>query len=465
MVGRGTSRWLLRAGEETGRVMKFDFPINKVEYEFDLIGDCKIAVTVNDDPVVGNVIDGALLRGHDVLRINFSKTDPADTESYATLKQFKINDSDFIDQIKVLGYNIDKSKHKEAEDQINNNLYFGYIGSMEIILEQTKDLLKRAAWTIADKEFEYVKWPLREKMYREKNNETVNRDARFMFNGSMVADDTDINKFIDETPIKDLRLPINFQEDRKKIESWINASSRISISNFETHKHFSYANGVLESVNSLLQDSTLIYMPQKSHFFNQEMLTDRQIDVKDVFAHELSDNSNVFFEYPSPWYDNKMVQEKIDEAVAKNCKISLDLTWLPMTNEELDLDLDNIDQIFFSMTKTWPLTDFRPAWRWSKDRINDFQTIGSTYGYYTKAPAMLFMKLIDKFSFDFVYQKHENSAKEINALFKMTPTNILWFSKHVNVTHDNDKHISNHYYLDEFVCIKKLLDFKGKYWW
>ena len=274
--------------------MKFDFPINKVEYKFDLIGDCKITVTVNEHPVAGNVIDGDLLRGHDVLRINFSKTDPTDTESYATLKQFKINDSDFIDQIKVLGYNIDKSKHKDAEDQISNNLYFGYIGSMEIVLEQTKDLLKRAAWTIADKEFEYVKWPLREKMYRDKNSENVNRDAKFMFNGSMVADDAEINKFINETQIKDLRLPINFQEDRKKIESWINASSRISISNFESHKHFSYANGVLESVNSLLQDSKVIYMPQKSHFFNQEMLTDRPIEVKDVFAHELSDNNNVF---------------------------------------------------------------------------------------------------------------------------------------------------------------------------
>ena len=445
--------------------MKVDFPVSKIEYEFDLVGDCKIDITINGRSVPGNTIYGHLLKAHNILKINFSKKDPADTGSYATLKQFKINGSDFLDQIKLLDYKIDKSKHKEAEDQISNNLYFGYVGSMEIILEQTKDLLKRAAWTIADKEFEYIKWPLREEMYREKNSENVNRDAKFMFNGSMVADDTDINKFINATPIKDLRLPINFKEARKKIENWINSSSRIAIRNFDQHKHFGYSNGVLESVNSLIQGSKKLYIPSKTHFFNLEMLEDKNVDVKDVFEDEITEGSTVFFEYPSPWYENSSIANKINEAKNKNCTVALDLTWLPMSNENINLELSYIDQIFFSMTKTWPLTDFRPGWRWSKHRINDFQTIGSTYGYYTKAPAMLFMRLIDQFSFDFVYQKHEKSAKEINAMFELTPTNILWFSKHQSVKHDDAKHISNHYYLDEFVCIKKLLDFKGKYWW
>jgi hypothetical protein len=445
--------------------MKFDFPINKVEYDFELAGDCHVTVTINGDAIADNVIHGCSLSGNDVLKINFSKTDPTDAESYATLKQFKVNGVCYLDQAKVLDYKVDRSKHHDADDTITNNLYFGYVGSMEIVLEQTYDILKKAAWTLADKEFEYVKWPLRGEMYREKDSETVERDARFMFNGSMVADDTDINDYINSIPLKDLRLPINFNTERKKIENWINHSSRITISNFDHHPYFTYSNGVLESVSTLLQESTRIYMPLKSHFFNLEMMAIKRANVKDVFVEELDDDSDVFFEYPSPWYDNRAIEQKIDEAVSKHCRVSLDLTWLPMSNEKIQLDLAKIDQIFFSMTKTWPLTDFRPAWRWSKRRINDFQTIGSTYGYYSKAPAMLFIKMIDRFAFDFIYQKHKKSAEEINTFFKMTPTNILWFSRHRSVGHDDHQHISDHYYLDEFVCIKKLLDFKGKYFW
>ena len=73
--------------------MKFDFPIEKIEYEFDLVGDCEVNVTINGRSVTGNVIHGHLLKVHNVLHINFSKKDPTDTKSFATLKYFNINDN------------------------------------------------------------------------------------------------------------------------------------------------------------------------------------------------------------------------------------------------------------------------------------------------------------------------------------------------------------------------------------
>ena len=82
--------------------MKFDFPIESVEYEFKLKGDCKIDITINERAVTGNVIHGHLLKGHNALKINFTKSDPTDTDSYATLKQFKVNDGDFLDQVKAI---------------------------------------------------------------------------------------------------------------------------------------------------------------------------------------------------------------------------------------------------------------------------------------------------------------------------------------------------------------------------
>jgi len=445
--------------------MKFDFPVETIEYDFDLVGDCTVQITINGRSVSGNVIHGHLLKGHNVLKINFSKKDPTDTKVYATLKYFKVNGITFTEDIKTIEYRIDNGEHKNAQSTIKNNLYFGYVGSMEIVIEQTTELLKKAAWLIAEAEFECVKPPLRGEMYKEKNSENIRRDAKFMYNGGVVGTDAQIDQFINSIQLEDIRKPINMQSDRQRIENWINQSSRVSIQNFDQLKHFSYANGVLDSINTLMQGSKKVYMPPKCLFMNLEMLKDKDVDVKDVFADEITEGSTVFFELPAPWYDNSTIQKKILEAKNKDCKVALDLTWLPMSNETVNIDLSKIDELYVSMTKTWPLLDFRPAWRWTREKVNDFQSIGSHYGYYTRAPASLFMKLIEEFSFDYVYDKHMKSAQEINKLFTMTPTNILWFSRHELVKHDDAKHINNHYYLDEFVNIKKLLDFKGKYWW
>ena len=72
--------------------MNFDFPIEKVEFEFNTVGDCKIDVTINGRIVPGNIIYGHLLEAHNILKIVFSKKDPADTESFATFKKGRMDD-------------------------------------------------------------------------------------------------------------------------------------------------------------------------------------------------------------------------------------------------------------------------------------------------------------------------------------------------------------------------------------
>ena len=444
--------------------MKFDFPIDKVEYEFDLVGDCDIEVTLNKHPVVGNVIDGDLLKGHDVLGINFSKTDPTDTESYATLKKFNINDGDFLDQIKVLGYNVDKSKHKEAEDQISNNLYFGYVGSMEIVLEQTKELLKKAAWTIADKEFEYVKWPSKGKNHRHKDFRTVLRDAEFMYTGSTPPLSKDITIAVNETRLQDLRGPFPDNVEHKLID-WMSKSERCRLDG-EPFKHFTFSNGVSDSLESFLRNSiSVIMMPSKMYHIHGELLQGTDLVRLDPFERPIPLYADVLLEYPSPWYTNDELDNVIKLAKDKKAKIALDLTWLPVATDKIQLDLNGIDQIFFSMNKAWPIHDFRPAFRWSRDRINDRQTFDYEIGIYPKTSANIFMKLISEFSFDYIYNTNKDNRSEIMQTFDLAQTPVLWFTKHQSAVHDEKGHISEHYFLDEFVCIQKLLDHKGKYFW
>ena len=77
----------------------------------------------------------------------------------------------------------------------------------------------------------------------------------------------------------------------------------------------------------------------------------------------------------------------------------------------------------------------------------------------------MFLHLIDKFPFDYVYDNYSEDAESICKTFGLEKTSVLWFMTHKSVAHDTNGYISPHYHLDEFVCIRKLLEHKDKYFW
>lgn len=444
--------------------MNFDFPIEKVEFEFNTVGDCKIDVTINGRIVPGNIIYGHLLEAHNILKIVFSKKDPADTESFATFKKLKVNGGDFLSAVKTLEYSVDNTKHKDTPDKIESNLYFGYIGSMEIVLEQTNDDLKKAAWTIADQDFQTVKWPLRGGMHRTKNFDTVCRDAKFMFTGCTSPFTQEISDTIDAIKIKDLRAPMLLPNDRSTIEEWIGNSKRLNVTGLKYFDNFVPANGVTDCLRNFIMQEN-IFMPKKTYYLNREMLGEKHSKIKDVFTETLTKDSRIMFEYPSPWYTNQELDSKIAEAKALGCYIALDLTWLPIANGHVNLDLTGISEVYVSMNKAWPIQDIRPAFRWSRHKDKDDLDLQMEYGLYTKINLQIFLKLLRKFPIDYVYNKYQKDAKEICKQFNLDETSVLWFTKRNDVSHNPDSLISEHYFLDDFVCIVHLLQHKGKYFW
>jgi len=445
--------------------MKFDFPIEKIEYAFDLVGDCAVDVTINGRSVIGNTIHGHLLKVHNVLQINFSKKDPTDTKSFATLKYFKINDGDFTNEVKLLEYTIDKSNHHDAVDKIKNNLYFGYTGSMEVVLEQTNDTLKKAAWLIANEEFENPKENTRGNPYREKNFNSIYEDYKYIFAGCLPPKDKTVIDVVDSLQVKDVKQLLDFKQVRAKLEEWIGNSNILKFRNIDQFESFNYGSGVITFLDSFINRcKDKIYLAPKHYYFIGEVTKDTNLELKNAFE-DIEENQHVLFEYPSPWYDNKTLVKKIEEARSKNCYIGLDLTWSPVSTDVVDIDLNLVDEVYFSMNKAWPIHDLRPAWRWSKKTINDATNFQQKWGYYQKLQPNIFLRLIEKFAVDYTYNRYKGEADSVCNKFDLEKTNVLWFTKHKEYTHNVRSHTSNHYFLDDFVCIRKLLDFKDKYFW
>ena len=445
---------------------KFDYPIENIRFNFKLVGGGFLACSWNGKMLTPNPeynISAEQIEKENTLSIAFAKFNPADEDSYATLQYFMINGGNFKSSIEKQQYKIDRHLHPDAEEEIQFDGYFGYVGRLEIRINQGNDLLKKAAWTIADKEFEYTKWPIKGNKHRNKNFETIHRDAKFMYTGSTPPLSKAITKVVNDTKVKDLRDPLH-NDAESKIISWISKSERVKIDG-EPFKHFTFSNGVSDSLESFVRNSRVIMMPPKMYHMHGELFDETDLIRLDPFKRPIPLYANVLLEYPSPWYTNEELDDLIKLAKGKKAKIALDLTWLPVATDKIQLDLNGIDQIFFSMNKAWPIHDFRPAFRWSRDRINDRQTFDYETGMYPKTSANMFMQLIDKFTFGHIFNTVKDSRAEIMQTFNLEPTSVLWFTKHESAEHDEKGHISKHYFLDEFVCIQKLLDFKGKYFW
>lgn len=444
--------------------MYFEFPVKKIVFDFNFSGDCKIELLVNGRQVNGYTIHEHFLKKHNTIEIKFNKKDPTDASAFATLKKFTVNDGDFTDYFKTLPYSVDNDKHPDADSEISNNLYFGYVGVMSVVIEQTRNLLQQASWLIADDNFENIKWPNRNEYFRKKTFENVYEDSKFMFTGCTPPRIKEIEQFIDEQKLGNLISPLDLKDARTKVENWINASKRVNLQNFSELEHFSVCTGVRESLYSFLTNYGKVGLPKKLYHFNRQILSDKNVQIIDLFPEEPEEGSRVLLELPTPWYDDHLVVDMLEKAKNKNCYIAIDLTWLPMCMDKIDIDLTGVDEVYFSMNKCWPIHSLRPAMRWSKSKINDTQTFDSDRIEYPKIPFHVLMKLIEKFKFDYAFEKYVKNQKELCNVFELEPTSILWFTKNKNTKQDQ-KIMEPHFFLSDFVCVTKLLEHSGRYFW
>ncbi len=453
--------------------MIFDFFVSKIEFEFEVHGSGAVSLYHND--IISNDFKFDITDSFNNIKILFTKNDPADPNSYAVLKKFIVNGGDFLDDIKNIDYSINKEIHSDAPDSIPNNLYFGYVGEMSFDIECSTTLLDKAAWILANNEFENTTWYLNNStVTREKTFETILRDTKYMFTGCFAPVNPTILEKIENSKIKDLKKDLNHDVLRYSLEKWINESKRINLTNFSSLSYFTPSFGVTGSLESFLFRTDVLYTPEKKFHFTGKFIDDRNIVSKDLFNNPLVEESRILIELPAPYYDTNKLLDKIAEAKDKNCYVALDLTWLPITNDPIDLDLNQVDEIFFSMNKAWPVAQLRSGFRWCKTLPNDGQSFNGMISYYTNSyPSIypntgprMFYKLMQDFGIDYAYDFYKPQCSELVKTFNLNPTSVLWFTTHNSITHDYNDYIhKGYYFLDEFVSLVNLLEYKNKYFW
>ena len=141
------------------------------------------------------------------------------------------------------------------------------------------------------------------------------------------------------------------------------------------------------------------------------------------------------------------------------------MTWLPITNDAIDLDLNDVDEIYFGMNKTWPTTSYRPSFRWTRNYIQDVISFKWNHTAYSITSANIFLRLVKTYDIDYIYKKYLPIVDKINKVFELDKTPVLWFNRHKDIVHNDENYISRHFYHNELVGMKRLVKYHGKYFW
>ena len=123
---------------------KFDYPIENIRFNFNLVGGGFLACSWNGKMLTPNPeynISADQIEEENTLSVAFAKFDPADEDSYATLQYFMINGGSFKSSVEKQQYKVDTHLHPDAPEEIQFDGYFGYVGRLEIKINQCNDLL------------------------------------------------------------------------------------------------------------------------------------------------------------------------------------------------------------------------------------------------------------------------------------------------------------------------------------
>ena len=274
--------------------------------------------------------------------------------------------------------------------------------------------------------------------------------------------DNEIDSFINTLPLQQLRQDINIENLGGEFIKWINKSKRVHIEN-NTQSSINLLGGIDYCIESLCNRFQKIgYLPD-SYYGVKDYCTDKGIEHYSI-SDEVIEGSAVVIELPTPNHDMSTVLKFLNECKKKSCYVALDMTFLPVyIGEHLKIDLNGIDEVWFSMNKTWPISDLRPSLRYSNTKINDMHQISQSKNAHNKVVGNVLKHCIKQFNFDYTFDKHIDAVKSICDTFDLQITNNLWLGYKKNIIW---KHMpSANWNYNNLIGLHGLIENKSQFFW
>jgi hypothetical protein len=112
-----------------------------------------------------------------------------------------------------------------------------------------------------------------------------------------------------------------------------------------------------------------------------------------------------------------------------NIPVLIDCCYYPISNGICaDFSADCIDTVAFSLSKAFPIARLRIGVRFTKSGIFDGQRLHDSIHYNNSLSAWIGLKIIQKFSSDYIYNIYHQQQLEVCDYFELTPSQSVLFA-------------------------------------
>ena len=119
----------------------------------------------------------------------------------------------------------------------------------------------------------------------------------------------------------------------------------------------------------------------------------------------------------------------IEHCEKHNIPVLVDCCYYTISsNINVDLNSKAIDTVAFSLSKAFPVANLRIGVRFTKPEIFDGQKLYNSINYNNSVSAYIGLKLIEKFSSDYIYNTYKQKQAEVCDYFNLTASNSVIFA-------------------------------------
>jgi hypothetical protein len=244
------------------------------------------------------------------------------------------------------------------------------------------------------------------------------RDAsRHLFQGSRAVKDTQVTEFINNLLANELHLlthNVYLEEFQTTFFNWVKGST-LGLSLYNSN----FSNGTTQAFDSFyLRHSNKRFRCFVGEYFYHlkswiSLKKDWKFidDITDLLPGDAVVISAPFCDTGSmhPYYETLLTH-----CSENSIPVLVDCCYYPISrNIILNFEYDCIDTVCFSLSKAFPVANYRIGVRYTKSNIVDGQTLLNNINYNNNFAAFVGLKIINNFSSDYIFLKYQEKQKKV----------------------------------------------------
>lgn len=243
--------------------------------------------------------------------------------------------------------------------------------------------------------------------------EAVRARSRSIFSSGNSIKDPEVIGYVQQLNLSQHLLnPWIVQEFESAFPQWVNQGSRYKLKNLDLFKYVGFSAGTQESfINFYLFNKDCRFRVFKGdYWWHMDIWTKTGINWAYIEDDELKSSDICICSYPFALTGekHKKFDWLVDQCNQLGINLLVDFIYLPNSTNTVDIDLkaDCIQQITFSVSKTFPVQCAKIAVRMCKQKPNDPMQTSNDENICNRLSAGLALDIINKFPIDYNVNKY-----------------------------------------------------------